>query len=100
MCKVLLSLWMMMTLIALVEQPIQEAVITVPAFFNQAERRSVLRAGEMAGLKVLQLMNANTAGEVLHISHQPPNPTIIVSPFPSPLSPHNTHLPNAHSNPY
>jgi len=45
-----------------VEQPIKEAVITVPTFFNQAERRSVLRAGEMAGLKILQLMNDNTAG--------------------------------------
>ncbi|KAK2176539.1 hypothetical protein NP493_657g01042 [Ridgeia piscesae] len=43
------------------EQPIKEAVITVPTFFNQAERRSVLRAGEMAGLKILQLMNDNTA---------------------------------------
>lgn len=44
-----------------VEQPIKDAVITVPAFFNQAERRAVLQAARMAGLKVLQLINDNTA---------------------------------------
>ncbi|XP_057676910.1 hypoxia up-regulated protein 1 isoform X1 [Corythoichthys intestinalis] len=43
------------------EQPIKDAVITVPAFYNQAERRSVLQAAHMAGLKVLQLINDNTA---------------------------------------
>ncbi|XP_054481698.1 hypoxia up-regulated protein 1 [Anoplopoma fimbria] len=43
------------------EQPIKDAVITVPAFFNQAERRAVLQASQMAGLKVLQLINDNTA---------------------------------------
>uniref|UniRef100_A0A8C5EIY6 Hypoxia up-regulated protein 1 n=1 Tax=Gouania willdenowi TaxID=441366 RepID=A0A8C5EIY6_GOUWI len=43
------------------EQPIKDAVITVPAFFNQAERRAVLQAAHMAGLKVLQLINDNTA---------------------------------------
>lgn len=45
----------------LTEQPIKDAVITVPAFFNQAERRAVLQAAQMAGLKVLQLINDNTA---------------------------------------
>ncbi|XP_068023954.1 hypoxia up-regulated protein 1 isoform X2 [Melanerpes formicivorus] len=43
------------------EQPIKDAVITVPAYFNQAERRAVLQAARMADLKVLQLINANTA---------------------------------------
>ncbi|XP_043996997.1 hypoxia up-regulated protein 1 isoform X5 [Gambusia affinis] len=43
------------------EQPIKDAVITVPAFFNQAERRAVLHAAQVAGLKVLQLINDNTA---------------------------------------
>lgn len=45
----------------LTEQPIKDAVITVPTFFNQAERRAVLQAAQMAGLKVLQLINDNTA---------------------------------------
>uniref|UniRef100_A0A672LR11 Hypoxia up-regulated protein 1 n=1 Tax=Sinocyclocheilus grahami TaxID=75366 RepID=A0A672LR11_SINGR len=42
-------------------QPIKDAVITVPAYFNQAERRAVLQAANIAGLKVLQLINDNTA---------------------------------------
>lgn len=48
-------------LLSSAEQPIKDAVITVPAFFNQAERRAVLQAARMAGLKVLQLINDNTA---------------------------------------
>ena len=36
-------------------------MITVPPYFNQAERRAMLRAAEFAGLKVLQLMNDNAA---------------------------------------
>ena len=47
-----------------VEQPINDMVITVPAFFNQAERRAMLRAGEMAGVNVLQLINDNSAGQI------------------------------------
>ncbi|XP_064835086.1 hypoxia up-regulated protein 1-like isoform X3 [Oncorhynchus masou masou] len=43
------------------EQPIKDAVITVPVFFNQAERRAVLQAAQMAGVKVLRLINDNTA---------------------------------------
>lgn len=44
-------------------QPINEAVLTVPGFFNQAERKALLKAAELAGLKVLQLMNDYTAGK-------------------------------------
>ncbi|XP_043533656.1 hypoxia up-regulated protein 1 [Chiloscyllium plagiosum] len=43
------------------EQPIKDLVITVPAYFNQAERRAVIHAAQMVGLKVLQLINDNTA---------------------------------------
>ncbi|XP_052464026.1 hypoxia up-regulated protein 1-like [Carassius gibelio] len=43
------------------EQPVKDAVITVPVYFNQAERRAVLQAASIAGLKVLQLINDNTA---------------------------------------
>ncbi|XP_008163812.2 hypoxia up-regulated protein 1 isoform X2 [Chrysemys picta bellii] len=43
------------------EQPVKDAVITVPVYFNQAERRAVLHAAQMADLKVLQLINDNTA---------------------------------------
>jgi len=43
------------------EQPIDAAVIAVPAYFTQAERKAVLQAADLAGLKVLQLLNSNTA---------------------------------------
>lgn len=43
------------------EQPVKDAVITVPVYFNQAERRAVIQAAHMANLKVLQLINDNTA---------------------------------------
>jgi len=33
------------------QQQIRDSVITVPAFFNQAERRAMLKAAELAGLK-------------------------------------------------
>ncbi|KAL2739178.1 hypoxia up-regulated protein 1 [Vespula maculifrons] len=42
-------------------QIINEAVITVPGYFNQAERRALLQAAELAEIKVLQLINDYTA---------------------------------------
>lgn len=42
-------------------QKIKEAVITVPGFFNQAERLAMLQAAELADLKVLQLINDYSA---------------------------------------
>jgi molecular chaperone DnaK len=41
--------------------PIEEAVITVPAYFGDKQRRATVRAGEFAGLKVLALLNEPTA---------------------------------------
>ncbi|KAK1119070.1 hypothetical protein K0M31_013577 [Melipona bicolor] len=38
-------------------QKISEAVITVPGFFNQIERRVLMQAADLAGIKVLQLIN-------------------------------------------
>ncbi|XP_067011480.2 hypoxia up-regulated protein 1 isoform X2 [Anabrus simplex] len=43
------------------QQPVTEAVLTVPGYFNQAERRALLQAAELAGIKVLQLINDYTA---------------------------------------
>uniref|UniRef100_L7M9E8 Hypoxia up-regulated protein 1 n=1 Tax=Rhipicephalus pulchellus TaxID=72859 RepID=L7M9E8_RHIPC len=42
-------------------QTIKDVVITVPAFFNQAERRALAQAANLGGLKLLQLIGANTA---------------------------------------
>lgn len=43
------------------EQPIKECVLTVPGYFNQAERKALLQAAHLANLKVLQLINDYTA---------------------------------------
>ncbi|KAG7176659.1 Hypoxia up-regulated protein 1-like [Homarus americanus] len=49
--------------VAHTDQRIKDCVITVPAFFNQAERRALLTAADLAGLKasVLSLMSSNAA---------------------------------------
>ena len=41
--------------------PVTEAVITVPAYFRDAQRRATKRAGELAGFNVLKLINEPTA---------------------------------------
>ena len=41
--------------------PVEQAVITVPAYFGDQQRRATLKAGELAGLEVLQLLNEPTA---------------------------------------
>ena len=43
------------------KQKINEAVITVPGYFNQVERKALLRAADLAGIRVLQLINDYTA---------------------------------------
>ena len=43
------------------DQPITDAVITVPAYFNDAERTATITAGQLAGLNVLQIINEPTA---------------------------------------
>ncbi|CBY19557.1 unnamed protein product [Oikopleura dioica] len=43
------------------EGPIYDAVITVPSQWGQVERKSVIAAAEIAGIKLHQLMNTNTA---------------------------------------
>ncbi|XP_063910653.1 hypoxia up-regulated protein 1 [Zophobas morio] len=42
-------------------QRIKECVITVPGYFNQAERKALIQAAQLADLKVLQLINDYTA---------------------------------------
>ncbi len=42
-------------------EPVTEAVITVPAYFNDNQRQATKDAGEIAGLKVLRIINEPTA---------------------------------------
>jgi molecular chaperone HscC len=47
-------------------QPINEAIITVPAYFNDAQRKATKAAGEMAGLRVERLLNEPTAAALAY----------------------------------
>ena len=46
---------------ATAEESVKETVITVPPFWGQDQRQAILDAADLAGLKVLSLMNENTA---------------------------------------
>lgn len=43
------------------EQRVSKAVITVPAYFNDGQRAATIRAGELAGLEVVRILNEPTA---------------------------------------
>lgn len=47
-------------------EPVERAVITVPAYFGDAQRRATLRAGELAGLEVVRLLNEPTAAALVY----------------------------------
>src|SRR4030081_384906 len=47
-------------------EPVTDAVITVPAYFNDAERTATITAGQLAGLNVLQIINEPTAGALAY----------------------------------
>ncbi|MBV8864778.1 MAG: Fe-S protein assembly chaperone HscA [Acidobacteriaceae bacterium] len=46
--------------------PVSEAVITVPAYFNDAQRQATKDAGRLAGLEVLRLVNEPTAASLAY----------------------------------
>lgn len=50
--------------------PVEEAVISVPAYFNDSRRRAVKRAGELAGFKVERLISEPTAAAVAYGLYQ------------------------------
>jgi molecular chaperone DnaK len=47
-------------------EPVTDAVITVPAYFNDAERQATKEAGEIAGLGVLRIINEPTAAALAY----------------------------------
>jgi len=48
------------------EQSVSQAVITVPAYFNDAQRNATKRAGELAGLEVLRILSEPTAAALAY----------------------------------
>jgi molecular chaperone DnaK len=47
-------------------QPVTRAVITVPAYFNDAQRQATREAGELAGLEVVRILNEPTAAALCY----------------------------------
>ena len=59
-------------------QPVSEAVISVPAYFSDAQRKATRIAGELAGLKVEKLINEPTAAALAYGLHQKGEATFLV----------------------
>src|SRR6202167_5208669 len=52
------------------KEPVDRAVITVPAYFNDAQRQATKDAGRLAGLEVLRLVNEPTAAALAYGLHE------------------------------
>src|SRR5580700_6767682 len=52
------------------QEPVDRAVITVPAYFNDAQRQATKDAGRLAGLEVLRLVNEPTAAALAYGLHK------------------------------
>ncbi len=59
-------------------EPVTGAVITVPAYFGDAQRTATKNAGEIAGLKVLRIINEPTAAALAYGLDKKKNETILV----------------------
>ncbi|MCS7014157.1 MAG: Fe-S protein assembly chaperone HscA [Chloroherpetonaceae bacterium] len=60
------------------EEPVTKAVITVPAYFNDAQRQATKDAGKLAGLEVLRIINEPTAAALAYGLDKTKNGTIAV----------------------
>src|SRR5690349_3217386 len=58
--------------------PVTKAVITVPAYFNDAQRQATKDAGRIAGLEVLRLVNEPTAASLAYGLDEKKNGTVAV----------------------
>ncbi|MCL2378820.1 MAG: molecular chaperone HscC [Defluviitaleaceae bacterium] len=55
---------------AYLKEEVTEAIISVPAYFNDAQRRATKLAGELAGLKVERIVNEPTAASLAYGFHE------------------------------
>src|SRR5205823_6862528 len=62
-------------------QPVTRAVITVPAYFNDAQRQATKDAGQMAGLEVMRIVNEPTAAALAYGLDKKKDETIAVYDF-------------------
>jgi molecular chaperone DnaK len=61
--------------------PVSEAVITVPAYFNDSQRQATKDAGKIAGLEVKRIINEPTAAALAYGADKKKNGTIAVFDF-------------------
>ncbi|MDR3568040.1 MAG: molecular chaperone DnaK [Syntrophobacteraceae bacterium] len=59
-------------------EKVKEVVITCPAYFNDAQRQATKNAGEIAGLKVLRVINEPTAAALAYGIEKKKNETVMV----------------------
>src|SRR5712691_6147886 len=59
-------------------EKVTDAVITVPAYFNDSQRQATKNAGEIAGLNVLRIINEPTAASLAYGLDKKANETILV----------------------
>jgi molecular chaperone DnaK len=59
-------------------EPVNDAVITVPAYFNNAQREATKDAGKIAGLNVLRIINEPTAASLAYGLEKENDQTILV----------------------
>ena len=59
-------------------EPVTQAVITVPAYFNDSQRQATKDAGKIAGLEVLRIINEPTASALAYGLDKKKNETILV----------------------
>ncbi|MQA28936.1 MAG: molecular chaperone DnaK [Luteitalea sp.] len=62
-------------------QPVTQAVITVPAYFNDAQRQATKDAGQIAGLEVMRIVNEPTAAALAYGLDKKKDETIAVYDF-------------------
>merc|ERR1712238_452956 len=59
-------------------QEVTQAVITVPAYFNDSQRQATMDAGKIAGVEVLRILNEPTAASLAYGLDKKQNETILV----------------------
>src|SRR3989338_5839437 len=64
-----------------VGQKIEEAIITVPAYFDDSQRKATQAAGEIAGFKVRRIINEPTAAALAYGFNKKKNEQIVVYDF-------------------
>ncbi len=62
-------------------EPVTDAVITVPAYFNDSQRQATKDAGQIAGLNVLRIINEPTAAALAYGLDKKKDETIVVYDF-------------------